>query len=112
MSERSVVVLGGGIGGIVAARMLRKQVPKDVRVVLVDRDKTYLFAPSLLWLMSGDREPGQISRGRERLARKGIELVTGEVEGLDAGRRTVRVGGRDIAFERLVIASAPSRRRS
>jgi sulfide:quinone oxidoreductase len=104
MSERSVVVLGGGIGGIVAARMLRKRVPKDVRVLLVDRDETYVFAPSLLWLMTGDREPEQISRGRERLARKGIELVTGEAEGLDPGRRTVRVDGRDIAYERLVIA--------
>jgi len=104
MSERSVVVLGGGIGGIVAARMLRKRTPKDVRVVLVDRDGSYLFAPSLLWLMTGDREPGQISRGRERLARKGIELVNGEAEGLDAGRRTVRVDGRDIAYERLVVA--------
>jgi len=104
MSERSVVVLGGGIGGIVAARMLRKRAPKDVRVLLVDRDETYVFAPSLLWLMTGDREPEQISRGRERLARKGIELVTGEAEGLDPGRRTVRVDGRDIAYERLVIA--------
>jgi len=104
MSERRVVVLGGGIGGIVAARMLRKRVPKDVRVVLVDRDETYVFAPSLLWLMTGDREPRQITRGRERLARKGIELVNGEAEGLDTARRTVRVDGRDIAYERLVIA--------
>jgi sulfide:quinone oxidoreductase len=75
-----------------------------VRVVLVDRDETYTFAPSLLWLMSGDREPRQISRGRERLARKGIEVVNGEAEGLDPGRRMVRVDGRDIAYERLVIA--------
>ena len=102
--ERTVVVLGGGIGGIVAARMLRKRVPKDVRVVLVDRDETYVFAPSLLWLMSGDREPQQISRGRERLARKGIELVHGEAEGLDTSARTLRVDGRDIAYQRLVIA--------
>jgi len=86
MSERRVVVLGGGIGGIVAARTLRKRVPEDVRVLLVDRDQSYTFAPSLLWLMTGDREPGQISRGRERLARKGIELVTGEAQGLDPGR--------------------------
>src|SRR3990172_300847 len=104
MSERRVVVLGGGIGGIVAARMLRKRVPKDVRVVLVDRDETYVFAPSLLWLMTGDREPRQITRGRERLARKGIELVNGAAEGLDTARRTVRAEGRGIAYERLVIA--------
>jgi sulfide:quinone oxidoreductase len=104
MSGRSVVVLGGGIGGIVAARMLRNRLPENVRVILVDRDVTYTFAPSLLWLMTGDREPGQISRGRERLARKGIEIVHGEAEGLDPGRRTVRVEGRDIGYERLVIA--------
>jgi sulfide:quinone oxidoreductase len=101
---RTVVVLGGGIGGIVAARTLRKRLPQDVHVVLVDRDETYTFAPSLLWLMSGDREPRQISRGRERLARKGIELVNGEAEGLDPVRRTVRVDGRDIAYERSVVA--------
>jgi sulfide:quinone oxidoreductase len=104
MSGRNVLVLGGGIGGIVAARMLRKRLPENVRVILVDRDVTYTFAPSLLWLMTGDREPGQISRGRERLARKGIEIVHGEAEGLDPGRRTVRVEGRDIGYERLVIA--------
>ena len=102
--ERTVVVLGGGIGGIVAARMLRKRAPRDVHVVLVDRDETYTFAPSLLWLMSGDRELRQISRGRERLARKGIELVYGEAEELDTSERTLRVDGRDIAYERLVIA--------
>ena len=102
--ERTVVVLGGGIGGIVAARMLRKRVPDDVRVVLVDRDDSYTFAPSLLWLMSGDRTTAQITRGRQRLARKGIELVIGEAEGLDPARRTLRVGGVDIGYERLVIA--------
>jgi sulfide:quinone oxidoreductase len=102
--ERTVVVLGGGIGGIVAARTLRARVPRDVRVLLVDRDETFTFAPSLLWLMSGDREPGQISRGRERLARKGIEVIRGEAEGLDPDRRLVRVDGRDIRFGHLVIA--------
>ena len=104
MTQRNVVVLGGGIGGIVAARELRKRVPKDVRVLLVDRDPTYTFAPSLLWLMSGDRELKQISRGRERLARKGIELVSGEAQGVDTEARSIRVGDTDVPFERLVIA--------
>ncbi|MBI3649089.1 MAG: NAD(P)/FAD-dependent oxidoreductase [Actinobacteria bacterium] len=104
MTERNVVVLGGGIGGIVAARTLRRRVPRDVRITLVDREDTYTFAPSLLWLMSGERQPRQISRGRERLARKGIELVRGEAQGLDTERRTLRVDGRDLAFDHLVVA--------
>lgn len=102
--DRNVVVLGGGIGGTVAARVLRKRLPKDVRVVLIDREDAYAFAPSLLWLMSGDRKLPAISRGRERLERKGIEFLRGEAEGLDADLRTVRVGGQDIPYEHLVVA--------
>lgn len=101
---RSVLVLGAGIGGIVTARTLRRKLPKDVRVVLVDRDDTYVFPPSLLWLMSGDRTPQAISRGRRRLERAGIEFVRGEAEGLDADLRTIRVDGQDIAFDRLVVS--------
>lgn len=102
--DRNVVVLGGGIGGTVAARMLRKKLPKDVRVVLIDREDAYAFTPSLLWLMSGDRKLQAISRGRERLERKGIEFLRGEAEGLDADLRTIRVDGQDIPYEHLVVA--------
>jgi len=102
--DRNVLVLGGGIGGIVAARVLRKKLPEDVRVVLIDRDATCTFAPSLLWLMSGERKPQAITRGRERLERKGIEFLRGEAEGLDADLRTVRVGGDVIPYEHLVVA--------
>lgn len=102
--DRNVVVLGGGIGGTVAARVLRKRLPKDVRVVLIDREDAYTFAPSLLWLMSGDRKPQAISRGRERLERRGIEFLRGEAEGLDADLRTIRVDGQDIPYEHLVVA--------
>ena len=101
---RRVVVLGAGIGGTVAARVLRRKLPSDVRVVIVDRDDTLVFAPSLLWLMSGDRTPQAISRGRGRMERRGIEFVRGEADGLDADRRTIRVDGRDISFEHLVVA--------
>lgn len=102
--DRSVVVLGGGIGGIVSARVLRKKLPKDMRVVLIDREDIHAFAPSLLWLMSGERKLQTISRGRERLKRWGIEFLRGEAEGIDADLRTIRVGGQDIPYEHLVVA--------
>ena len=104
MPGRDVVVLGGGIGGIVAARELRRRAPRDTRITLVDREPAFTFSPSLLWLMSGGRNLQQISRSRERLARKGVDLAIGEVEGLDVEGQRVRVGGSDIAFNHLVIA--------
>src|SRR3990170_6919811 len=92
MTERAtVLVLGGGVGGVVAARSLRKNLPEQHRVVIVDRERDHLFAPSLLWLMTGKRTPRAISRPLDRLARRGIEVIAGEISHIDPDARRVRV---------------------
>ena len=53
---KTVLVLGGGIGGVVAARELRKGLGSSDRVILIDRDGKHLFSPSLLWVMEGTRK--------------------------------------------------------
>lgn len=60
MAGNTVVVLGGGTGGIVAAQRLRRELAADDRVV-VERDRVYRFAPSFLWVLTGARRPEQIS---------------------------------------------------
>jgi len=60
----TVVVAGGGIGGLVAARRLRRLLPKRHRVVLVDREPDFVFAPSLLWVTTGARSPEAIRASR------------------------------------------------
>lgn len=101
---KTVMVLGGGIGGVVAASRLRKALPRDHRVVLVEREAQHLFQPSLLWLMLGWRTPQQISRPLARLARHGIEVLHGPVERIDPARRAVTVAGQEHAADYLVIA--------
>ncbi len=101
---KTVMVLGGGIGGVVAATRLRKLLGREHRVVLVERETDHLFQPSLLWLMLGWRRPEQIQRPIGRLARRGIEIVRGSVERIDPARRTVVVNGMEQAADYLVIA--------
>ncbi len=101
---KTILILGGGIGGVVAASRLRKGLPREHRVVLVERESQHLFSPSLLWLMVGRRTPAQISRPIAGLARRGIELVHGEIERIDPKTRSVRVSGREIAADYMVIA--------
>ena len=67
---KTLLILGGGIGGIVAASKLRRALSREHRVVLVEQASTHLFQPSLLWLMLGLRAPGQISRPYTALARR------------------------------------------
>jgi sulfide:quinone oxidoreductase len=102
--SRTILVLGGGIGGLVAAHELRRLLPTAHRVILVEREPRHVFAPSLLWLMTGGRTVERISRPLARLERKGIEVVQGAIERIDAAHREVTVGGQKLTGDYLVIA--------
>jgi sulfide:quinone oxidoreductase len=98
------LILGAGIGGISLATRLRKLLPREHRITLVDREADHVFAPSLLWLMTGDREAAQITRPLDALASRGIEVIRGEVQRIDPLTRTARVDGREIGAAHLAIA--------
>lgn len=104
MADRVVVVLGGGTGGLVAARRLRRSLGAGDRVVLVDRSISYRFAPSFLWVMTGARRPEQISADRRHLRRRGIEVLHAEVLGIDPTGHTVKTSEGELSYDRLVVA--------
>ncbi len=99
-----VVILGGGIGGIVAARRIRSLVPRDSRVILVDRQALQSFPPSYTWVMTGERRPASITRDLRKLRRKGIEVVEGAVEAIDVEARTIVAAGAEMSYHHLIVA--------
>ena len=101
---RTILVLGGGIGGVATARALRKRLPPAHRIELVDRERAHVFAPSLLWLMVGRRTADAIQRPLARLARKGIEVWLGDIQRIDPEERLVTVGTDVLSADYLVIA--------
>jgi sulfide:quinone oxidoreductase len=103
-TPKTIIILGGGVGGVVTARALRKRLPRPHRIVLVDREREHLFAPSLLWLMVGLRQAKSITRPLQRLERIGIEVCFGEVERIDAEARTVTVSGKVLDADYLVVS--------
>ncbi|MDX2120926.1 MAG: FAD-dependent oxidoreductase [Gemmatimonadota bacterium] len=104
MTGRTTVILGGGVGGVVAARRLRARLPRTDRVVLVDRSERHLFQPSLLWLATGTRRAERIQRPLAAMVGRGVELVLGEIEAIDPALRATRVAGQEIAADALIIA--------
>jgi sulfide:quinone oxidoreductase len=103
-TQTTVVILGGGVGGLVAASRLRRALGDRVRVILVDRESHHLFQPSLLWLAVGQRTPEAIRRPLARLSRRGIEVLRAEVERIDPAGRTVTAGGRELGGDALIIS--------
>ena len=95
MAGKTIVVLGGGVGGLVASNELRKRLGRENRIVLVDRDTRHIFAPSFTWLMLGWRDTPRISRELGLLTKKGIEYVNAEALEIDPGNRLVKTGAGD-----------------
>lgn len=99
-----VVILGGGIGGVVAANRLRKLLPREHRITIVERQPVVSFPPAYLRVLDGRRQPQAITRDLRRLSRRGIDLIAAEVSGVDTGARSVQTEGGAIPYDQLVIA--------
>ena len=60
VAGQTVMVLGGGIGGVATANRLRRSLDRRHRVVLVNRDPDFTYAASYLWVMTGSRRREQV----------------------------------------------------
>src|SRR3972149_1541663 len=90
MSGKTIIILGAGVGGLVAANELRRRLSPEHRVVLIEKNAQHAFAPSFLWLMTGARRPEQITRDVRHLVRPGVDVVVAEVQAIDLAGRSVR----------------------
>lgn len=99
-----VVIVGGGFGGLWAARRLARSGRVDV--VLVDRNNYHTFLPLLYQVAAAELEPEQIAyplrgifRGRRR-----VSVAVAEARGVDLDRRTLHTDGPDIPYDQLILA--------
>ena len=104
MSNKSIVILGGGTGGIVAANKLRNKLPSDIKIILIERNPIHTFAASYLWLMVGLRGPEKISTSLSKLIAKGVEIINEEVKHIDTTNRKVQIETRDISYDYLIVS--------
>lgn len=107
--SKTVAVLGAGVGGLTAAAELRKVLPAEDRIVLIDRTFSGSLGLSLLWVLRGWRTPDQVAVRPTPATLPGVDMVTGEVERIDLAARTVDCGpAGTIGYDALVIALGAS----
>jgi NADH:quinone reductase (non-electrogenic) len=107
-----VVIVGGGFGGLAAAKALRKT---NAEVILIDRQNHHLFQPLLYQVATSVLGPGQIAspiRGILRTQRN-CTVILGEVTGVDSDRRCVFVDSVDregviVEYDYLILATGAS----
>jgi len=108
MADRPhVVIIGGGFGGLYAARALARE---DVRVTVVDRRNHHLFQPLLYQVATAGLNPADIARPiRSVLAEQdNTEVFLAEVVAIDRATRTVTLGDGELGYDYLVVAAGAS----
>jgi NADH:ubiquinone reductase (H+-translocating) len=107
-----VVIVGGGFGGLAAAKAL-KHTP--VRVILVDRTNHHLFQPLLYQVATSVLTPGQIATPIRGILRnqENVTVIMGEVTGVDKDRRCVFATSADrqgvpVPYDHLILATGAS----
>ena len=102
-----VVILGGGFGGLYAARTLKRA---PVQVTLVDRRNFHLFQPLLYQVATGGLSPANIATPLRKILKRqrNARVLLGEATGLDPlGRRVILSDG-DLSYDTLVVALGSS----
>jgi len=100
-----VVIIGGGFGGLAAARGLKRA---NVDVTLLDRTNHFTFQPLLYQVATAALAPSDITAPIRWILRrqKNTEVLMAEVREIDPVRRIVRYDeGREISYDYLIVAS-------
>ena len=104
-----IVIIGGGFAGIAAARALRRC---GAEIVLIDRRNHHIFQPLLYQVATAILAPSAIAAPIRQLAKKqkNLSVMMAEVTRVDLTSRSLDtmtpvVGGRNIAFDYLVLAT-------
>src|SRR5947209_10492752 len=104
-----VVIVGGGFGGLFAARFLKRD---DLQVTLIDQNNHHLFQPLLYQLATGILSEGEVAPPIRQILRKhkNIDVEFATVTGFDLKARTVTARRPDDhemthAFDSLIVAA-------
>jgi NADH dehydrogenase len=108
MALPHVVIIGGGFGGLAAAKALRR---RPVRVTLLDRNNYHLFQPLLYQVATAALSPGDIASPIRWIVRHApnIRVLLGEAASIDPDTRCVVLAdGARVSYDFLIVATGSS----
>ena len=99
-----IVIIGGGFGGLAAAKALRKAA---VEVVLIDRRNFHLFSPLVYQVATAGLSPGDIASPIRWILRKqrNLQVWLGEATAIDPVRKVVTLADGEVSYDGLIVAA-------
>jgi sulfide:quinone oxidoreductase len=102
-----VIIIGCSYAGLAAALELRSRLPASETVTVVSLSDQFIFFPSLIWVVQGERELADISFPIQPVLEKArINFVNARLEQINAEESSITLNdGQKLSFERLLIAT-------
>jgi sulfide:quinone oxidoreductase len=106
MSEngKTILVLGGGVGGLAAANDLRRSLGREHKIIIVDKNSEHVSYSSALWLLIGMRELSEIKKDLSRLILDDIEFINEDIRSIDTADRSVKTATKKLSYDYLIVA--------
>lgn len=103
-SAHRVVILGGGFGGLYAAKALKKA---PVALTVLDRRNFHLFQPLLYQVATGSLSPGEIASPLRAVLRRqqNTQVLLADAKDLDAEHRKVILDSGELEYDTLIVAT-------
>lgn len=104
MKSSNVVIVGGGFGGLAAAKALSKN--KEIQITLIDKRNYHLFQPLLYQVAMAGLSPAEIAYPLRALLtnHKNVEVLLGEVKTVNKEEKWVETDTNKVFFDYLILA--------
>jgi len=102
-----VVIIGGGFGGLSAARALDKQA---LEVTIVDHNNFHLFQPMLYQVATGGLSASDITTPLRSVVHKmrNLRFIMGHVTDIDSAKQLVMIDNQALPYDYLILATGAS----
>ncbi|TAL57163.1 MAG: NAD(P)/FAD-dependent oxidoreductase [Bacteroidetes bacterium] len=103
--NKTILILGGGWGGLTAAHALRGMLASEYRIAVIEKRQSFVFYPSFIRAIIGEKtDLNYIESPLKKLLRKDIEVINEEVIRINPETRTVYTNSQTIPCDFIIIA--------
>ena len=102
---KKIVVLGAGTGGTIVSNNLRRHLPDDWEITVIDRDDKHIYQPGMLFVPFDIQKSGTLTRSRKKYILPGVNFVIDEITHIDPEKREVKTKNRSFSYDFLVIST-------
>ena len=102
---KKIVVLGAGTAGTIVSNNLRRHLPADWDITVIDRDDDHIYQPGLLFVPFGIQKSSSLVKSRKKYITPGINFVLDEITRIEPDKKEVKTKNHSFSYDFLVICT-------